>query len=168
MRRRAFVPALSGLRSGRRGGTERGAFLAGDEFRFEVAVDPKVRATTEGARPQRLETGALRVTSAFYFGFRDIQIWSCRWQTRGVEELGHSRYQLSGREGLLQQDAVGNALGRPLVACASSHVDDRKSGVHFPRPPSCDPPVHAASEADVHDEALTLLATLKQGNSLFG
>jgi len=49
---RAPVPAFGRLGDCRRRGTEREAFVAHDEFRIEVAVDPKIRAAAERARTQ--------------------------------------------------------------------------------------------------------------------
>jgi hypothetical protein len=48
-----------------------------------------------------------------------------------IEKLGNGRDDLSRRERLLQEDAIGNAMGGPLIGSRARHVNDWDFRVEF-------------------------------------
>ena len=49
-----------------------------------------------------------------------------------VEQLGHRRNQLGWSKRLVQQNAVGHAFRRPIVAGSARHVDDGNCRIDLP------------------------------------
>lgn len=85
-----------------------------------------------------------------------------------VKEVGESRDKLGGCERLLQQDAVRNAVRRPLFGRRAGHVDDGKRRIDFSGALGDFPTVDPAQKVYVrHEGAVIAFFALQQRHRLF-
>ena len=86
-----------------------------------------------------------------------------------IEKLRNGCDQLRGREGLGQENAVGDTICAPFVGTCCGHVDDGEGRVDLSGVSRYFPSVHLASpEINVRYEcAVFALACLQQGHRLF-